>query len=318
MTRAVPTVRLGGTVGDIERTVLRNAGSFDTIDYIYVVDEAGALRGVISIKEVLRASRKDAKVEEVMTPKPVVAHASTDQERLVYLALSHGIKEVPVVDKEGRLLGAVTYDTLLQIFNHEVHEDVFKFGGIFPKVGKEFATITSPATMMMKARLPWLVVGVLGGAIAASIVSSFEGVLSRFLTLAAFIPVLVYMSDAAGTQSEALIVRSMALDPRFSTSNYVVRELKVAVVLALVCGLLLSAVALLGWNSPVLGAIVGASIVLSLIVSVLIATLLPLLFRSMNADPAVAAGPFATLLSDMVTIVIYFLVASALLNYFGI
>jgi len=317
MVTAVPRVQAGGTIGDIEKELLHKAKIYATLDYIYVTDRNDVLRGVISIRQVFDLP-KDVKVEEVMKKDLIHVHPHTHQERIVYLAISHGIKAIPVVDKEGHLLGAVPYDAILQIFNSEVHEDVFKFGGMFHRVGKEYTTIKSSAWMMVKSRTPWLIIGVLGGTLAASIVRGFEGVLSKFLMLAAFIPVLVYLSDAVGTQSETLIVRSIALDPKLSVGSYLIRELKVATVLGIICGMLLSAVALLGWRVPYLGIIVGFSMFLSILAAVLTSTFLPLIFRKLNLDPAVATGPFATLISDIVTLLIYFYVAMLLFGFFGL
>lgn len=316
MTRAVPCAGSGETIKDIEKMLAEKANTFETIDYIYVTDKENVLSGVISIKEIF--GNKDAKVEDVMKKELVVVNPDTDQERVVYLALSHGIKALPVVDDEKHLLGVVPYDTILQIFNQEVHEDIFRFGGIFHKVGREFETIQSPVSAMIKSRLPWLIIGVLGGSIAVSVVNSFENILSRFLILAAFIPILAYISDAVGTQSETLIVRSIALDPKLSVKSYLLRELKVATILGLICGILLSIVAIVGWRIPLLGVIVGFSMFLSILAAVFISTFLPLLFRRINLDPAVATGPFATMLSDIVSLAIYFSTATLIMEYAGL
>lgn len=314
---AFPRVKIGEKIKDVENMLLDKADAFDTIDYLYVVDDNSLLKGVISIKE-FHASNKDANVEEIMKKKLVVAHPLTHQERIVYLALSNKIKAIPVVDREKRLLGIVPYDTILQIFNEEVREDVFKFGGIFHKVGKEYTTIKSSALTMVKTRLPWIIIGVLGGTITASIISSFEHVLNTLLALAAFAPVLAYLSDAVGTQSETLTVRSIALDPKLALKSYFVREFAVALSLALACGLLLSTIAFVGWQNSILGLIVGLSMFLSIISAVLISTGFPFLFKKANLDPAIASGPLATMISDVVTVTIYFTVASILLTSFGL
>ncbi len=314
---AFPQVRIGEKIRDVEKMLLDKANEFETIDYVYVVDDNSVLKGVVSVKE-LHASNKEADVEEIMKKKLVVARPMTHQERLVYLALSNGIKAVPVVDKENRLLGIVPYDTILQIFNEEVREDIFKFGGIFHKVGKEYTTIKSSASTMVKTRLPWLIIGVLGGTVTASIITSFEHVLNTLLALAAFAPVLAYLSDAVGTQSETLAVRSIALDPKLSLKSYFVREFAVALSLALVCGLLLSTVAYVGWQDSTLGLIVGLSMFLSIISAVFISTGFPFLFKRADLDPAIASGPFATMISDVATVTIYFTVASILLASFGL
>jgi len=136
--------------------------------------------------------------------------------------------------------------------------------------------------------------------------------------MAAFIPVLVYLSDAAGTQSETLTVRSIALDPELSLKSYFLRELKVALSLGLACGLMLTVVAMIGWRSNVLGLIVGFSMSLSILSAVIISTSLPFLLQKFNLDPGVVVGPFATMVSDAITIIIYFGVASLFLSYFGL
>jgi magnesium transporter len=314
---AFPRVKIGEKIKDVEKTLLEEAHKFDAIDYVYVVDDNNALKGVISIKE-LHASNKDADVEQIMKKKLVVARPLSHQETIVYLALSNKIKAIPVVDREKHLLGIVPYDTILEIFNEEVREDVFKFGGIFHKVGKEYTTIKSSAVTMIKTRLPWLVIGVLGGTITASVISSFEHVLNTLLALAAFAPVLAYLSDAVGTQSETLVVRSIALDPKLSLKSYFAREFAVALSLALTCAFLLSAIAFVGWRNSTLGLIVGVSMFLSIISAVLISTGFPFLFKKANLDPAVASGPFATMISDVATVTIYFTVASLLLVFFGL
>lgn len=314
---AFPRAKIGDKIRTIEVLLTEKAKDFETIDYVYVVDENGVLLGVASIKEI-HCSTKDANIEDLMTRKLVYVYPLTHQERLVYLALSNGIKAVPVVDRHKHLLGIVPYDVILNIFNEEVREDIFKFGGIFHRVGKEYGTIKASALTMIKTRTPWLIIGVLGGTITASIISNFEHVLSTLLALAAFAPVLAYMSDAVGTQSETLAVRSLALEPQLSLKSYFVRELGVACVLALVCGGLLSVGALIGWRDPILGLIVGVSMFLSIFAAVIISTGFPFVFKKLNLDPAVASGPFATMISDVTTVTIYFVVASVLLVNFGL
>ena len=315
MIESFPKVQSNCKIEELEQLLEENAVNYQTIDYIYVVDGENRLLGVASIKDVYAS--KNATMGEIMTTKLVYVHPSTDQERIVYLALSHAIKAVPVVDKEKHLLGIVPYDVILETFNEEVHEDTLHFGGIFHRVGKEYHTDESSVRTMVKLRIPWLIAGVLGGTVTASIISNFEHVISTLLALAAFAPVLAYMSDAVGTQSETLVVRSIAINPQMSLKNYLLKELAIAVALAFVCGGLLSAVALFGWQDPILGVIVGISMFLSIISAVLISTGFPFIFKKINLDPAIASGPFATMISDVVTITIYFTIATIMLLNFG-
>lgn len=314
---AIPKAKVGDKIALVEQMLAQKAEDFETIDYVYVVDENNVLKGVVSIREI-HISKKDVNIEEIMTKKLVFAYPLTDQERIVYLALSNGIKSIPIVDRQKRLLGIVPFDAILNVFNEEVREDTFRFGGIFHRVGKEYTTIKASATTMIRTRIPWLVIGVLGGTVTASIVSNFENVLSALLTLAAFTPVLAFLSDAVGTQSETLAVRSIALDPKLCLKSYFWREFVVATVLALICGGLLSTVALFGWQDMILGLIVGLSMFFSIIAAVLISTGFPFIFKRVKLDPAIASGPFATMISDVATVTIYFVIASLLLVHFGL
>ena len=314
---AFPRANVGDTVRNAENMLTEKAKDFETIDYVYVVDENEVLLGVASIREI-HSSPKGVNIEDLMTRKLVSVHLLTHQERIVYLALSHGIKAVPVVDKQNHLLGIVPYDVILKVFNEEVSEDICRFGGLFHKVGKEYGTTKASTLTMIKTRAPWLIIGVLGGIATASIISNFELVLSTLLALAAFAPVLAYLSDAVGTQSETLVVRSLAIDPHLPLRTYFLREFSVACALAFVCGGLLSVAALIGWQDPILGLIVGLSMFLSIVAAVLISTGFPFIFLKLNIDPAIASGPFATMISDVSTITIYFAVATGLLIHFGL
>jgi magnesium transporter len=316
MIDSFPKVQPNYKIEELEHLLEENAVNYQTIDYIYIVDNENRLLGVASIRDVYGADKK-ATMGEIMTTNLVYVRPSTDQERIVYLALSHGIKAVPVIDKEKHLLGIVPFDVILETFNEEVHEDTLHFGGIFHRVGEEYHTDEISVKTMVKLRIPWLIAGVLGGTVTASIISNFENVLSALLALAAFAPVLAYMSDAVGTQSETLAVRSIAINPQISLKNYLLKELLIALVLAVVCGSLLSAVALVGWQDPILGLIVGTSMFLSIISAVLISTGFPFIFMKIHLDPAIASGPFATMISDVITVTIYFTIATIMLLTFG-
>jgi len=317
MVDTVPKAFVGETLGDVRKTLERGTKNFSTIDYVYILDDSNRLLGAITVKEVFRSQSAKTRVEKLMKRDLVSVHPMTHQERVAYLALSHGLKSIPVVDKENHFLGVVPYDEILRIFNREVHEDTLRFGGIFHKIGTEYTKIDSSVSHMIKSRLPWLVAGVIGGVVAATIVGGFEDVLNKFIVLAAFMPVLVYLSDAVGTQSETLIIRSLALNPNLAVREYLLKELKITTVLALLCGLLLGLVGLVIWSNPVLGIIIGVSMSFSIMASVLFATLMPLVFRKFDMDPAVATGPFATLISDIFTILIYFSIAVFFMGFFG-
>ena len=309
-----PQARIGETLGEVKRMITQTGRHFLTLNYIYVVDSQKRLKGVVSIKEILSTSENEGKVEDLMQRDLVVAHPLTRRDTLLYLALFRNLKAVPVVDKENLLLGIVPFDVMVTIFKEELHRGFFKFGGIYHKMGREFQTHRLPLKQIIKGRLPWVVMGVLGGIITASIISVFEHVLMTLLALVAFTPVLAYVSDAVGTQSETLAVRSMALEPTLSVKRYIRRELPVGFILASTCGLLIAVIASFLWKSPILGTIVWLSMFLNIVFATIITSLLPFLFKRFQLDPAFATGPFATLIGDIFTISSYFLVAFLLLT----
>ena len=134
--------------------------------------------------------------------------------------------------------------------------------------------------------------------------------------LASFIPVMIYLSDAIGTQSQTLIVRIIALEPTFSVKRYLARELKVGGILGIIFALLLFAAASVGWGVSQAGAIIGLSILISIVFQAVISTYLSILLAKSNVDPAVTSGPLTTIISDITTLTMYFGLASLLLPSF--
>jgi magnesium transporter len=238
-----------------------------------------------------------------------------DQERIIYLVLKNKLKSIPVVDSENRLSGVVSYHAILNIFHHEFREDILKSGGIHHHI-KEIEDLATPVSKLVRARLPSLALGLVGGLLAAFIVSGFEGMMSTYFVLASFIPVMIYLTDAVGTQSQTLIVRMIALEPGFSVTRYLAREVKVGGILGAIFALLLFAAASVGWGPLQAGAIIGLSMLVSIVFQSLVSTYLSISLVRFNVDPAVASGPLTTIISDVTTLTLYFGIASMLLGLY--
>jgi magnesium transporter len=301
-------------IADVRRTITTRSTEFDLIDYVYVVNDRNQLEGVASLKEILQAP-DDTEVRHIMKKNPVTVDFHTDQEKMVYLVIKHSLKAMPVVDEDNHLKGIVPYDTILSVFHHEFREDILRSGGIHHHI-KEIEELTTPVSKLVRARLPSLVLGLLGGLLAAYIVSDFEEVIGSYIVLAAFIPVMVYLSDAVGTQSQTLIVRMIALEPEFSIRRYLTRELKIGSVLGLTFAAILFAAATLGWGSLNLGLVIGSAMFFSILFQAFIATFLSARLARSNIDPALASGPLTTIISDITSLTMYFGIASAMLMYF--
>lgn len=315
MVKNVPVCYPEDEISDIKKILLERAGEFETLNYIYVVDQEKRLRGVFSIKEIFQRPG-ETKIEDLMERRIIKVGPYTDQERVVILALKNNLKAIPIINKEGHFLGVVPSDIILEILHSEHVEDFLRSVGIrkngyFPEM-----LIKTPIGILAKRRLPWLFLGLLGGIFAAQIVNFFETSLEHHLILAAFIPLIVYMADAVGAQSQTLFIRSLAIDQGINLKKYLIKEIKTSFLMALILGILLSLIALIWLTSPLFGLILGISLFLTVIFSSLIAILIPWLLNNLKKDPALSSGPFATIIRDILSLVIYFSVATILLKIF--
>jgi magnesium transporter len=168
------------------------------------------------------------------------------------------------------------------------------------------------ASTSIKHRLPWLILGLIGGITASHIVSSFEEILQKNLILAAFIPLIVYMSDAVGTQMESFVIRDLAIH-KLKFLKYFAKQLLITASIALLLGLTLFAYTIITQKDPRIALVLSASMFASITSSVLTGLVFPLLFNKLRFDPANASGPIATIIQDIVSVTIYFSVASYLL-----
>lgn len=297
---------------DIKNKIVAKASELEVLDYIYVVDKQERLIGVTSYKKLLQ-SEDESRIAAIMKTHPVTIDFHTDQERLVYLVLRHDLKAIPVVDNQHRLKGIVPYHAILKVFQHEFREDILRSGGIHHDL-KEIEEISTPVAKLVRARLPSLGIGLLGGLFAAYMVTGFEQILSSFIALAAFIPVMVYLSDAVGTQSQTLIVRMIALDPDFSVRRYITRELKIGSTIGAVFASLLLVAGTVGWGLHI-GVVTASAIFISIIFQAFMATYLSVTLARRHIDPALASGPLTTIISDITSLAMYFTIASLLLTY---
>jgi magnesium transporter len=161
--------------------------------------------------------------------------------------------------------------------------------------------------------MPWLVLGLLGGILAARIVGGYEDILSKNLILAAFIPLIVYMADAVGTQMEAFIIRDLAVNPKLVFSRYLLKQIAIIAVLGSFISMLLFTISFLIYHTINVSIVLAISLFCAILSSVFSGLLIPWLFARMKFDPADASGPIATILQDTTSIVVYFSIASLLL-----
>ncbi len=303
---------LESTIADIKSMLNDPDVEYDSINYIYVLDEKKRIAGVISIKEVMRENGK-IRVQDRMTKDVIAVHPHTHQEKAAHLALHYGIKNIPVVDKHEKFIGIVPSDALLNITNDEVTEDLMRLEGIDSKEFKDISTLNNSAFHLMWKRLPWLIVGLGGGLIAAQVIGYFEALLEAQTILITFLPLMVYMSDAVGSQSQTIFIRYVAINNGVNFFYYLYKEMIVGVLMAIMLSLVLTLFTMLSYE-PFLGLVLGIALFCAIILSVLIAISIPWLLIRLHKDPAIGSGPFATILRDLLSIIVYFGVSHLLFS----
>jgi len=278
--------------------------------YLYVVDEYGKLVGVSSLRQLVVVSPATP-LKEFMITDVFSVQTDMDQEEVAKLVARYDILAVPVVDGSNRLVGIVTVDDVIDILRKEATEDILKMAG----AGEEFVE-TKSIFKSTRIRLPWLFASCLGGIFAFFIIGKFESSLSKIAYLAAFIPVIMGMGGNIGTQSSTIVVRGLATG-RINVRDIwsvVFKELSIGLILGLVYGLLIGAVAQFRYSMEALAISVALAVICSMSVAALVGSLVPMGFARISIDPAVATGPLVTTSIDIISVFFYFLIATTLLG----
>ncbi|MEA3423398.1 MAG: magnesium transporter [Bacillota bacterium] len=286
----------------------------ETIYYVFVVDKKGRLVGVISLRDLIVA-KPNKKVEEIMNEKVIYVNVYDDQEEVAKVVSKYDILAVPVVDDEMEMIGLITIDDIIDVLEEEATEDILMFAGSNKGESYEEDTIGERITNSVKARLPWLIITIFGGLLSAQIIKNYQYVLDINTTVALFMPILAGMGGNVGTQSSTLTVRSIAIGQIKGNEVFktIFHEVSVGFIVGLVCSLL-TAVAVVFLNGDIiLALIVGLAMWFNIITAATIGTLVPLVFRKIGIDPAVASAPFITTTVDITGMTIYYSMATLMI-----
>lgn len=308
-TRAVPTFSSTDTASSVLSEIQAKIASYESVDYVYVLD-GSTLVGVFSIHELFSA-KPTAVVADFMIREVAYVHANTDRAHIAQLALAQSIKAVPVVDDRVGFVGVVLADTVLQILNEEHTNYQYKATGIRSKATHRHTDL--PILDQVKARAPWLLIGLFGGLAGAAIVQFFEQSIKEQVFVAAFIPAIVYLADAVGNQAEMLVVRALGREKRFAIFHYLFREWGVTIILSILLGATMSLLSYVWLHDYLLSLVLGLAIVVTTLFSVTFTVILPWVLKKLSFDPAVASGPIATVICDISSVSIYLVIASKLL-----
>ena len=294
-------VRADTTIREAIETMREKREEVENLYFIWVVDDFGRLVGVISLKDLVLEPH-DRKVSDIMNHKVISVHAQTDQEEVAHLVKKYNLVNIPVVDDHHRLVGRITHDDIIDVIEEEADEDISLMAGVIDQEISE----ESPMKIS-RARLPWLIMGLFGGILAAAVINQFESSLEKVIALSFFFPVIMAMGGNTGTQAATVVVRGLATGDigLVNVGKRLWVEMKVALVNGVICGVLLGVIVGYWLSDYGLGSIVTLSLILIILSSGLIGSAVPLTLKRMNIDPALATGPFVTTSNDILSLLIY-------------
>ncbi|ANK37790.1 magnesium transporter [Staphylococcus equorum] len=291
--------------------VKEQAPDAETIYVIFTVNDNKQLAGVLSLRDLIVAEN-DAYIEDIMSERVISANAADDQEDVAQKMRDYDFIAMPVVDYQDHLLGIITIDDILDVMDEEASEDYSRLAGV-----SDVDATNDSIIKTARKRLPWLIILTFLGMITATILGSFEDTLSQVALLAAFIPIISGMSGNSGTQSLAVSVRNISTGEIYEQSKFKValRETGSGFLSGLICSILLFLIIIILYGQPILAVIVGASLTIAMTVGTLVGSMIPLVMDKLKIDPAVASGPFITTINDIVSMLIYFGLATSFMAY---
>jgi magnesium transporter len=307
MTTEFVTVSPDLTVGQA-LAHLRTSLELESISNVYVVDDDSRLRGVLSMRDILEAPPA-ASVSDVMFEDMILARVDDDQEVASRLLDRYDLTSLPVVDDRGSLRGVITADDAMDVLEEEAEEDLAFLSG------SGVVSVRDPVSRHLAYRLPWLLITLGGGVLAAVLVKHFQPTLDRVEELVFFMPVMAGMAGNVGIQSSTVMVRGFATGEMVMSIavRTLARQLLVGVLVGTICGTITGGLAVLLTGEIRVGVAVSTSMLVGITSAAAVGTLLPIGCHRAGVDPAVASGPFVTTLNDLIGLFIYFSVATLLL-----
>ena len=304
----VPVTTPDATVGETRQALVGR--DFETVSHVVVHDQ-GKVLGILRM-EALLAAPDHTLVGHLMDREAPMVAPGVDQEVAAWEAIRHREAALTVVDENGALIGVIPPHRLLAIVMLEHEEDLSRLGGFLKSTSSARETSLEPVRRRFWHRLPWLLVGLAGALVAAVVVGRFEGQLEATVMLAFFIPSIVYLADAVGTQTETVVVRGLSVG--IHMRNMLRREVLAGAVIGFVLALVAYPLILWGWRDPTVALAVSLALFAACATATLVAMLLPWLLSLSGRDPAFGSGPLATVIQDLLSILIYFAIATAIIQ----
>jgi len=311
MTPEYIALRDSMTVDEVFRFLRRAAPDAEQVYYLYVVDAANRLEGVVSLRDLIVADPK-TKVREIMNPDVVRVRTDTDQEEVARLMADYNFTVLPVVDEEGVLSGIITIDDVVDVIQEEATEDIYRLGAV---ESPELVYSRSSVWDLWSARVRWLVILIVGAMFSSSILESFQNTLQAVTALTFYITILLGAGGNTGNQSSTLIVRALATGDVRGRDwwRILLKELSVGAMLGITLAILLSIKVLIDGHGEIL-LVVAASLAVLMTVTNILGALLPIGIKKIGLDPALISNPLIATLSDITGLMIYLSMARWLLH----
>jgi len=278
-------------------------------ELVCVVTGEGTLAGALSLGRLI-ALAPELRLRDAMQADFPHVQRDTDQETAASIALHHGVDALPVVDAHGRVLGIMPSQALLQVLRREHVEDLHRLAGIQRETTVARHAMDDPPLRRARHRLPWLLLGLIGAMLATAAMAGFETTIEAHVAVAFFVPGLVYLADAIGTQSEAIAVRGLSLT-RSSIARLLTGEIRTGLLIGATLGALCFFPVLLAFGDPRLAAAVSTSVFVAGGLASAMGLLFPWCFARAGYDPAYGSGPVATVIQDLISLLVYFAIVRA-------
>lgn len=280
------------------------------LSQIFVTDNEGKLKGVVSIGELLKSPAEN-RLGDMAKPIQSVP-VTMDQEDVARMVEKYDLLSVPVVDEHGRLVGVITIDDLIDVIEEEASEDIAKFGGL-----GETESIFTPPQIAARRRLPWLLINLLTAFLAAGVVNLFKSTVSTVVYLAVFMPIVAGMGGNAGTQALAVTIRSIALGEVMlsDVKKVLLKEILVGVITGAVVGFITGLIAYIWVGQWFFGVLVFVALLGNMIVACMVGFLIPLALKALKMDPALASGVIVTTFTDVTGFMLLLGLATIFIKY---
>jgi magnesium transporter len=310
MAKELVKVNENWTVLKCVREMRAQAENVTRVHSIYVVDDNNVLKGRLSLKDLLVTPMK-APISDVYIPKVDSVNVHEDAEEVAKIMQKYDLEAIPVVDDKERLLGRITIDDIVDVIKEEADKDYQLAAGITQEVEADDSIFE-----LSKARLPWLILGLLGGLGSVLIMEGFQGALSKYKELFFFTPLIAAMAGNVGVQSSAIIVQGLANDNvKGSLLNRLLKEVGLSLISGLVLGILVILAGFLMNMKTLFSVTVAISMMCVIIVAALVGTFIPIILNKRGIDPAIATGPFITTSNDIFGIFMFFYIAKIMLGF---